>query len=155
MEQEESGREGTQLIKKKAISRRLEGPKKSKRLGILMASTSACGTNQALQRLQGTLCISSLSYPANWSEKWRDSATLTLSDEDIWMQRVCNLPGMPLPEWLKNGRRKEEKWIPGLPNLSLFYKRFARKAETKSSERAMRSQTRKERKDTDLSGKER
>lgn len=39
------------------------------------------------------------------------------------------MPRMPLSKWLKNGRRKGEKWIPGLPNLSLLYKRFARKAE--------------------------
>lgn len=38
------------------------------------------------------------------------------------------MPRMPLSKWLKNGRRKGEKWIPVLPNLSLLYKRFARKA---------------------------
>lgn len=39
MEQEERGRAGAQFIKKKAIARQMDGPKKSKRLGILMAST--------------------------------------------------------------------------------------------------------------------
>lgn len=157
---------GAQLIKKRAITRQTDEPKKGTRLTILTASTwgkpcihvynmYTCRTNQVLQRLQDIVCLLSLSYPTGREVGMEPYCHPLPLPEGTLMQRGYNLHSLPHTKGCRMGEGKE--WIPGLTDLSLLHERFARKVHrNRTSERAKRGQ-RKRRKEmsngTSQSGK--